>query len=61
MKMLGVKKARKFGGKVYHWQRYVPMKSEANRVATRLRAQGKSARIVAQPGYYGGGWNIYVR
>ncbi len=61
MKMLDIKKTRKFGGKVYRWHSYEPMKSVANKIVGKLRASGKSARVVAQPGYYGGGWNIYVR
>jgi len=60
MKMLDVKKTRKFGGKVYRWYSYEPMKSLANKRVEQLRASGKAARLVAQPGY-GGGWNIYVR
>ncbi|KKN72370.1 hypothetical protein LCGC14_0411970 [marine sediment metagenome] len=60
-KIQAVKKRRKFNGKTYTWYRYEVMKSEANRLAESLRRQGKSARVVAQPGYGQGGWNIYTR
>jgi len=60
-KWIHVKKIRKFGGKAYHYYKYVAMKSEANDIVRQLRNQGKAARIVAQPGYGAGGWNIYVR
>ena len=56
-----VKKKRKFGGKVYTWHKYIAMKTEAARYVEQLRQQGKSARVVAQPGYGQGGWSIYVR
>jgi len=60
-KMLSVKKTRKFGGRFYRYYSYEPMRSEAKAIASRLRGQGKLVRVVAQPGYYGGGWNIYTR
>ena len=60
-KMLEVKKTRKFGGKTYRLYKYEPMRSEANKLAETLRKRGTSARVVAQPGYGGGGWNIYIR
>jgi len=60
-KIMPVKKTRKFGGKTYRHYKYVAMKSEANQIVSNLRHQGKSARVVAQPGYGQGGWNIYVR
>ena len=60
-KIQPVKKTRKFGGKAYHWQEYVRMKSEAESRARELRRTGKAARVVPQPGYGQGGWNIYVR
>ena len=60
-KIQAVKKRRKFGGKVYTWHKYIAMRSEATQYAEQLRRQGKSARVVAQPGYGQGGWNIYVR
>ncbi len=59
-KMQDMPKTMKFGGKVYRWYRYEPMKPEANRMVQSLRNHGKPARIVPQRGY-GGGWNIYVR
>ena len=60
-KIQTVKNTRKFGGKTYRWHSYIRMKSEAEDKAEALRRQGKSARVVAQPGYGQGGWNIYVR
>lgn len=54
-KIQAVKKRRKFNGKIYTWHQYEVMKSEANRLAESLRRQGKSARVVAQPGYGQGG------
>lgn len=61
VKMLKPKKTLKFGGKAYIWHEYEPMKSLASKIAEQLRSKGFNARVVAQPGYYGGGWNIYIR
>ncbi len=61
MKILPIKKTRNFNGKTYHWQRYVSMKSQANDIVRQLRNQGKSVRVVAQPGYGQAGWDIYIR
>ena len=60
-KIQNVKKTRLFGGKRYTWDRYVASKSEANAIVKQLRRQDISARVVAQPGYGQGGWNIYTR
>ena len=56
-----VKRIRTFGGKTYHWYKYVRMKRGATDLVRDLRNQGWSARFVAQPGYGQGGWNIYRR
>ena len=61
MRMLEVKKTRKFNGKIYKWYMYEPLRSIAIRTANELRRQGTSARVVTQPGYYSGGCNIYIR
>jgi len=61
MRFSAVKKKRKFGGKTYTWHKYIVMRTEAQRYADNLRRQGKAVRVVAQPGYGQGGWNIYVR
>lgn len=60
-KIQPAKKTRKFNGKVYHWHKYESMKTMAGGEARRLRDRGFSTRVVAQPGYGQGGWNIYVR
>ena len=60
-KIMPVKKTRKFGGKVYRWYKYVRIKRNADDIVRQLRREGKAARVVGQPGYGQGGWNIYVR
>ena len=60
MKAIKVKKVRKFSGKSYKYYKYTAMKSEANDIIKSLKERKISARIVSQPGAFGG-WNIYVR
>ena len=61
MKIQKVKLLRKFNGKTYHWREYHALKSQATDRANQIRRNGRAARVVAQPGYGQGGWNIYVK